>query len=60
MAFYPGELPGHGVDINEAEAAKYPYKRACLPVNRLEDGSLGLVTILGGECIGAFIYPATH
>ena len=40
MAFYPGELPGHGVDINEAEAAKYPYKRACLPVNRLEDGTL--------------------
>lgn len=38
--FTPGELPGHGVDINEAEAAKYPYKRACLPVNRLEDGTL--------------------
>lgn len=38
--FTPGELPGHGVDINEELAAKYPYKRACLPVNRLEDGTL--------------------
>lgn len=38
--FVPGETPGHGVDIDEAAAAKYPYKRACLPVNRLEDGTL--------------------
>ncbi|WP_075187100.1 D-mannonate dehydratase ManD [Teredinibacter haidensis] len=38
--FTPGETPGHGVDIDEALAAKYPYKRACLPVNRLEDGTL--------------------
>lgn len=38
--FTPGEAPGHGVDINEELAAKYPYKRACLPVNRLEDGTL--------------------
>ncbi|WP_136483018.1 D-mannonate dehydratase ManD [Vibrio sp. H11] len=38
--FQPGEVPGHGVDINEALAAKYPYKRASLPVNRLEDGTL--------------------
>ena len=38
--FTPGEKPGHGVDIDEALAAKYPYKRACLPVNRLEDGTL--------------------
>jgi mannonate dehydratase len=38
--FTPGETPGHGVDINEKLAAKYPYKRACLPVNRLEDGTL--------------------
>ncbi len=38
--FTPGELPGHGVDIDEKLAAKYPYKRACLPVNRLEDGTL--------------------
>jgi mannonate dehydratase len=28
------------VDIDEKLAAKYPYKRACLPVNRLEDGTL--------------------
>jgi mannonate dehydratase len=38
--FTPGETPGHGVDIDENLAAKYPYQRACLPVNRLEDGTL--------------------
>jgi mannonate dehydratase len=36
----PGEEPGHGIDIDEKLAAKYPYKRAFLPVNRLEDGSM--------------------
>jgi mannonate dehydratase len=35
-----GEEPGHGVDIDEKLAAKYPYKRAYLPVNRLEDGTM--------------------
>lgn len=38
--FTPGEEAGHGVDIDEAEAAKHPYKRAMLPVARLEDGTL--------------------
>ncbi len=37
---HPGEAPGHGVDIDEALAAKYPYSPASLPVNRLEDGSM--------------------
>ena len=38
---YAGEKPGHGVDIDEALAAKYPYQRAYLPVNRLaHDGTL--------------------
>ena len=37
---YPGEAVGHGVDINEKLAAKYPYQRAYLPVNRLEDGTM--------------------
>ncbi len=37
---YPGEAPGHGVDIDEKLAAKFPYQRAYLPVNRLEDGSI--------------------
>ncbi|MGO1120578.1 D-mannonate dehydratase ManD [Rhodovibrionaceae bacterium A322] len=37
---HPGEVPGHGVDIDEELAARYPYKRAYLPVNRLEDGSM--------------------
>ncbi len=36
-----GESPGHGVDIDEKLAARYPYKRAYLPVNRLQsDGTL--------------------
>jgi mannonate dehydratase len=37
---FPGETPGHGVDIDEKLAEKYPYKRAYLPVNRLEDGTM--------------------
>jgi mannonate dehydratase len=36
----PGETPGHGVDIDEAVATKYPYAPAYLPVARLEDGTL--------------------
>ncbi|MGH8137650.1 MAG: D-mannonate dehydratase ManD [Steroidobacteraceae bacterium] len=39
-ALHPGESPGHGVDIDEELAAKYEYKRAYLPVNRLEDGTM--------------------
>jgi len=35
-----GDKPGHGVDIDEKLAAKYPYQRAYLPVNRLGDGTL--------------------
>ncbi len=37
---HPGEVPGHGVDIDEALAAKYPYNPAYLPVARLADGTL--------------------
>jgi len=37
---YPGEVPGHGVDIDEKLAAQYPYRRAYLPTNRLEDGTV--------------------
>jgi mannonate dehydratase len=37
---HPGDKPGLGVDLDEALAAQYPYKRAFLPVNRLEDGTL--------------------
>ncbi len=36
-----GESPGHGVDIDEKLAARFPYERAYLPVNRLQhDGTL--------------------
>ena len=34
------DAPGLGVDFDEKEAAKYPYKRSYLPVNRLEDGTM--------------------
>jgi mannonate dehydratase len=37
---HPGDEPGLGVDIDECLAAEFPYKRAYLPVNRLEDGTL--------------------
>jgi len=37
---YPGEAAGHGVDIDERLAARYPYRRAYLPVNRLADGTM--------------------
>jgi mannonate dehydratase len=37
---HPGEAIGLGVDIDEAEAAKHPYKRAYLPIARREDGSM--------------------
>jgi mannonate dehydratase len=37
---HPGETPGLGVELNEELAAAYPYRRAFLPVNRLEDGSM--------------------
>jgi mannonate dehydratase len=35
-----GESPGHGVDIDEKLAAKYPYAPKQLPIARLEDGSM--------------------
>ena len=37
---HPGDKPGLGVDIDEKAAASFAYKRAYLPVNRLEDGSM--------------------
>jgi mannonate dehydratase len=37
---YPGDAPGLGVDIDEALAAKYPYERAYLPINRTLDGTM--------------------
>ena len=37
---HPGDAPGLGVSIDEDRAAAHAYKRAYLPVNRLEDGTL--------------------
>ncbi len=37
---HPGDVPGHGVEIDEALAAKYPYEPRQLPIARLEDGTM--------------------
>jgi mannonate dehydratase len=37
---HAGNAPGHGVDIDETLAARYPYRPSALPVNRLEDGTM--------------------
>jgi mannonate dehydratase len=37
---YPGDAPGLGVDLDEKLAAKHPYQRAYLPINRKLDGTL--------------------
>jgi mannonate dehydratase len=39
-SLHPGDQPGLGVDIDESLAAQYPYQRAYLPINRLEDGTM--------------------
>jgi mannonate dehydratase len=37
---HPGEKPGLGVSLDEEAASRFPYRRAYLPVNRVEDGTL--------------------
>jgi mannonate dehydratase len=37
---HPGDAPGLGVDLDEKLAARYPYQRAYLPINRKLDGTL--------------------
>jgi mannonate dehydratase len=37
---HPGDAAGLGVDIDEELAARFPYQRAYLPVNRKEDGTV--------------------
>lgn len=37
---HAGESPGHGVDIDETLAKKFPYQPASLPIARLEDGTM--------------------
>ena len=39
-SMHPGDAPGLGVDIDESQAARYPYQRAYLPINRKLDGTL--------------------
>lgn len=36
----PSEEPGLGIHVDEELAARYPYERAYLPVNRLRDGTV--------------------
>lgn len=38
--FTMSDAPGLGVEMNFDLAKKYPYERAYLPINRLEDGTL--------------------
>jgi mannonate dehydratase len=35
-----GETPGHGVDLDEKLAARFPYSPKQLPIARLQDGSM--------------------
>lgn len=37
---FVSEKPGLGIEFNQQEAKKYPYKRSYLPVSRLEDGTV--------------------
>ncbi|OOP64892.1 bifunctional D-altronate/D-mannonate dehydratase [Arthrobacter sp. SRS-W-1-2016] len=37
---HPGEEPGLGVEVDEAAAARFPYKQAYLPIARELDGSM--------------------
>ena len=37
---HPGEEPGLGVDLDESLAARFPYRRAYLPVTRELDGTM--------------------
>ncbi|MFL6444632.1 MAG: D-mannonate dehydratase ManD [Candidatus Sulfotelmatobacter sp.] len=37
---HPGDSPGLGVDYDENLAAKFPYERAYLPINRKLDGTM--------------------
>jgi mannonate dehydratase len=39
-ALDPGDAPGLGVEIDEALAARFPYQRAYLPINRKLDGTM--------------------
>jgi mannonate dehydratase len=37
---HSGEMRGHGVSFDEKAAARYPYRRQYLDVNRLKDGTM--------------------
>jgi mannonate dehydratase len=37
---HPGDLPGLGVELDEAAAARFPYQQAYLPYARLRDGTV--------------------
>jgi mannonate dehydratase len=37
---HPGDVPGLGVELDEAAAARFPYQQAYLPYTRLRDGTV--------------------
>ncbi|MGW5713332.1 D-mannonate dehydratase ManD [Streptomyces olivaceus] len=37
---HPGDAPGLGVELDDEAAARFPYRPAYLPVNRLGDGTV--------------------
>jgi len=37
---HPGETPGLGVELDADAAARFPYRPAYLPINRLRDGTM--------------------
>ena len=37
---YPNEEPGLGVDVDEAAAARFPYRLAFMPLARRADGTV--------------------
>jgi mannonate dehydratase len=37
---HPGEAAGLGIDIDESLATEFPYRRASLPIARLQDGTV--------------------
>ncbi|RBM08956.1 D-mannonate dehydratase ManD [Streptomyces sp. PT12] len=37
---HPSDTPGLGVELDDAAAARFPYRPAYLPVNRLTDGTV--------------------
>jgi len=53
----PGDAPGLGVDIDEELAAKFPYERAYLPINRKLDGTMHIGSAARGFRMAPLFVP---